>query len=228
VARMRSLAMVGEMAAGAAHELNNPLAVISGRAQLLSRDDVSEEVNRSAALISEHAHRASAIVSELMDFAKPAPPQPVAWSPAAFLSRLRAEWIEKGGIAESAFELALSDDVADVLADASQSRMLFDALISNAVDAMREVSAPRLVVNCVPDLTDDRVVIRIQDNGCGMTPDVMERAMDPFFSYRNAGRGRGLGLSRAARYAEINGGRIRLASVPGEGTCVFVELPIAS
>jgi len=61
----------------------------------------------------------------------------------------------------------------------------------------------------------------------GMAPEVLERALDPFFSHRPAGRGRGLGLSRAARYAEINGGRLRLSSRPGQGTIVLVSLPAA-
>lgn len=227
VARMRSLAMVGEMAAGAAHELNNPLAVISGRAQLLAREAQTDDSRRGASLIAEHAHRASAIVSELMDFAKPSPPNPSAWSMAEMLGRIRSEWLEKDALRGGDIELTISDDMPSVLADASQTRMLFDEIIRNALEAMRETASPRIIVNCDPDLADDRVVVRIRDNGCGMTPDVLERATDPFFSHRPAGRGRGLGLSRAARYAEINGGRIRLSSVPGEGTTVVVDLPAA-
>jgi signal transduction histidine kinase len=227
VARMRSLSMVGAMAAGAAHELNNPLAVISGRAQLLMKTENGEEVHKAASVIAENAHRASEMVSGLMEFAKPATPRPTDISPAELLAELRRSWIEKGEIAEKQFEIRLSDDLPRIRADGSQTRTLFDEVIRNAVDAMRGVSEPLLRVNCTDRVADDRIVIEVTDNGCGMTPDVVEEAMTPFFSYRPAGRGRGLGLSRAARYAEINGGRIRLASEPGRGTVVSIELPIA-
>lgn len=228
VARMRSLAMVGEMAAGAAHELNNPLAVISGRGQLLSRDDYGEDVTRSAKIISEHAHRASSIVNELMDFAKPTPAKPSAWKLADFLGEVRRAWLDKKALTPEQFVLDLSDDLPQVWADSSQIRLLFDEVIRNAVEAMQGREDRRLTINCRPDVADDRLVVRIEDNGSGMTADVAERAMDPFFSYRPAGRGRGLGLSRAARYAEINKGRIRLSSRVKEGTAVIVELPAAA
>ncbi|GMU24395.1 MAG: hypothetical protein AMXMBFR13_44690 [Phycisphaerae bacterium] len=227
LAHMRSLSMVGEMAAGAAHELNNPLAVISGRAQLLNREEYGDEVRRTAALISEHAHRASGMVSELMEFAKPAAPRPETWELRLFLEELRRDWIEKGVLSERQFRLELSDRMPAIRADAAQIRVLFDELIRNSIEACKAIAEPLLVVNCRTDVADDRVVIRVKDNGCGMTPEVLERAITPFFSHRTAGRGRGLGLSRASRYAEINGGRLRLSSRPGDGTQVTVELPAA-
>lgn len=227
-ARMRSLAMVGEMAAGAAHELNNPLAVISGRAQLLSRDATDEVQRKSAEAIAEHAHKASAIVMELMEFAKPAAPEATAWPIARLLGELRRDWTNRAALSPNQFNLTISDDVPEVWADASQVRKLFDEVIRNAVEAKRESAELRLNVNCWFDVADEKVVVRVEDNGVGMTPDVLERAMDPFFSHRPAGRGRGLGLSRAARYAEVNGGGIRLSSRPGEGTVVLVSLPATS
>jgi signal transduction histidine kinase len=227
VARVRSLAMVGEMAAGAAHELNNPLAVISGRAQMLMGEAKDEAVRRVAEMIAEHAHKASAIVSELMDFAKPDPPQPSTWSVAQLLAELRRQWLEAASFSQDQIGIEVSDDLPAVRADALQIRKLFDEVIRNAVQATRDVSHPRLNVNCWFDVTDERVVVRFEDNGVGMAPDVLERALDPFFSHRPAGRGRGLGLSQAARYAEINGGRLRLSSRPGEGTIVLVSLPAA-
>lgn len=226
-ARMRSLAMVGEMAAGAAHEINNPLAVISGRAQLLTRDDVPEAIRKNGRIISEHAHRASAIVNELMDFAKPEPPAPSDWPVGPFLGDIRHFWLDKNVLPPEQFALEVSDDLPQIHADPAQIRVLFDEVIRNAVEAMRDQPRPRLVVNCRSDVADDSVVIRVEDNGCGMTTDVCEHAFDPFFSHRSAGRGRGLGLSRAARYAEINGGTIRLSSRVKEGTSVIVELPVS-
>jgi len=226
-ARMRSLAMVGEMAAGAAHELNNPLAVISGRAQLLSRDAADEAQRKSGEVIAEHAHKASEIVTELMEFAKPAAPEASAWPLARLLGEVRRDWTTKASLSANQFNLTISDDVPEVWADASQVRKLFDEVIRNAVEAKRESAELRLNVNCWFDVADEKVVVRVEDNGVGMTPDVLERAMGPFFSHRPAGRGRGLGLSRAARYAEINGGGIRLSSRPDEGTAVLVSLPAA-
>jgi signal transduction histidine kinase len=228
LARARSLAMIGEMAAGAAHELNNPLAVISGRAQMLNRAEVDEETRRVALLIAEHAHRASAIVSELMEFAKPAPPQAADVSMADLLGRIRQEWLEKASLKDPQFRLELSDDLPSIHADASQIKTLFDELIRNAIEALRDASEPLLFINCRWHIADDRLVIAVEDNGCGMTPEVLEHATDPFFSRRPAGRGRGLGLSRAVRYAEINGGKIRLTSTAGQGTVVLVELPVAA
>jgi signal transduction histidine kinase/HD-like signal output (HDOD) protein len=227
VARVRSLAMVGEMAAGAAHELNNPLAVIAGRAQMLMGDAKDEAVRRVVEMIAEHAHKASAIVNELMVFAKPEPPQPSIWSVERLLGELRRDWLEAASISRDLINIEVSDDLPDVRADAVQIRKLFDEVIRNAVEATRDVSHPRLNVNCWFDVADERVVVRFEDNGVGMAPEVLERALDPFFSHRPAGRGRGLGLSRAARYAEINGGRLRLSSRPGEGTIVLVFLPAA-
>ena len=226
VARMRSLSMIGAMAAGAAHELNNPLAVISGRAQLLMGDAHGEAVQRAASLISENAHRASAIVSELMEFAKPNPPEPTVWSLGTLLGDLRHTWIEKGVFTEKQFLLHLSDDLPEIRADASQIAKLFDEMIRNAAEAMNQTDKPILRINCSGHVTDERIVIEVTDNGRGMSAAVLEEALTPFFSHRTAGRGRGLGLSRAVRYAEINDGRVRLTSRENEGTVVLIELPI--
>src|SRR5206468_4221509 len=185
-ARLRSLAMVGEMAAGAAHELNNPLAVISGRAQLLNREEAAEDVRRGASLINEAAHKASQIVTELMEFAKPSPPEITVWPVEKLLGDVRQEWLEKGVLTEDQFQLRLSDGLPQIRADASQIKMLFDEVIRNAVEAMREAPSPSLVVDCQADSADERIVVKIHDNGCGMTPEVSERAMDPFFSHRPA------------------------------------------
>jgi putative nucleotidyltransferase with HDIG domain len=226
-ARVRSLAMVGRMAAGAAHEINNPLAVISGRAQLLASAASDEKTRQAGETIADHAARASDIVSELMAFAKPAEPKPTLWSAAEVLSTLRREWIDRAVLTEKEFELHISDEPPQIHADEAQIRMLLDELVRNAVDAMQGVSPRRLVVNCWRDVTDEKVMIRIEDNGYGMSAEVLEQAADPFFSHRVAGRGRGLGLSRATRYAEVNGGSIRLFSTPGQGTKALVELPSA-
>lgn len=223
-ARARSLSMVSEMAAGAAHEINNPLAVISGRAQMLDRAGLPDDVRKSAGDIARAAQQASDIVNELMEFAKPAAPKIEEFDLGALLDEVRRGWLAGGRLSKQQFALQLSDAGCRCRADASQIRRLFDEVIRNSVEAMTGREEGRIDINCRDDLVDDRVVIAIRDNGCGMEPGVLERAIDPFFSHRPAGRSRGLGLSRAARWAEINGGALRLESRPNEGTTVVIEL----
>lgn len=224
-ARMRSLAMIAEMAAGAAHELNNPLAVISGRAQMLQSRPPDEATGRIAEVLAEQARRCSEIVSELMAFAKPDPPQRQRVSLGALLERVRDDWIESQGLSPEQISLDLSDDAPSVHVDPAQIQAALDELVRNAVDATTTSPARRIQLKVVSSSSDDRIVVRVEDNGCGMSPETLERAMDPFFSHRPAGRRRGLGLSRAARWIEINGGRLRLDSREGEGTIAFVEFP---
>jgi len=226
-ARARSLAMIAEMAAGAAHELNNPLAVISGRAQMLYKSPPDEATRRVAEVLAEQAQRCSRIVTELMEFAKPGDPKKRIVPLASLLERIRDAWLDSGSLAPDQFALEISDEMPHVHVDPDQIHAAFDELIRNAVEAM-EGRPARLVVNCQWDPTDENVVIRVEDHGRGMGPDTLERAMDPFFSQRSAGRGRGLGLSRAVRWIEINGGRLRLDSRENEGTTAFVEFPVTS
>jgi signal transduction histidine kinase len=226
-ARARSLAMVAEMAAGAAHELNNPLAVISGRAQMLKSTPPDEATGRVAEVLAEQAQRCSQIVTELMDFAKPSEPEKRAVAVGALLERVRDTWLDRTSLLPDQFVLELSDELPSIQVDPAQIESALDELIRNATEAM-EGRTPHLVVNCQWDPTDERVVIRMEDNGRGMSPETLERAMDPFFSHRPAGRGRGLGLSRAVRWIEINGGSLRLDSREGEGTTVFVEFAVSN
>jgi putative nucleotidyltransferase with HDIG domain len=225
-ARVRSLSMVAEMASGAAHELNNPLAVISGRAQMLAARPPDEATARIATVLAEQAQRCSQIVAELMDFAKPQDPHLQLVSVRTLLGRIRERWLERSALTPEQFRLELSDDAPTVLVDVEQVSAAFDEVIRNALEAMDD-HKPSVIINFVWNPTDDRVAIRVTDTGRGMDADVAERAVDPFFSHRRAGRGRGLGLSRALRWIEINGGRMRLHSRKGESTTVIVEFPVA-
>ncbi len=224
VLHRKSLSMVSEMAAGAAHELNNPLAVIAGRAQMLSADCADPTTQRALDIIAEQAKRASGIVNELMSFAKPRQPMPVPIRLAEFLEVLWRRWTEESSLTADRFEVRLADTGVQVYADPAALQEVFNALLSNAVAAMKPETA-RLIINSPSAASDETVRIRIEDNGAGMDAEVLERAFDPFFSHRHAGRGRGMGLSRALRLIEIGRGRLSLESSPGVGTTVFIELP---
>lgn len=225
--RTRALSMVAEMAAGAAHELNNPLAVIAGRAQMLAGEpELSEDEATASALrvINDQAARASAIVSELLHFAKPPTPSPARVSLARVFETLWQHYqggeIARGG--RLSFEVSDADLCAVV--DPGQLNTILKALIDNALEAA-DPQKGSVTVNSPSAATDETVRIRVQDDGPGMTADVVERAFDPFFSSRRAGRSRGLGLSHALRLTEINGGRLWLESTLQAGTTAFLELP---
>ncbi len=224
--RARSLSMIAEMAAGAAHELNNPLAVIAGRAQILAREFGEEDESTAHALevISNQAERASNMVTELLQFAKPDPPCPRLVRLAEVFEGLCQYWRGRSSLGPDQPGFELLDPEVTVYADADQLREILDALISNAVEAAKAEDAD-VLINSPSSASDETVRIRVTDNGVGMMPETLQKAFDPFFSDRAAGRGRGLGLSRAQRLIEINGGKLWLDSTHNAGTTAFVELP---
>jgi putative nucleotidyltransferase with HDIG domain len=233
--RSRTLSMIAEMAAGAGHELNSPLTVISGRAQMLASSMHDPEVRRALGLIAEKAHECSGIVSELMDFARPRPPKLASVNLAELLATVRDDWLRRSKIAPARVRLVSplepttggTAEPAIVMADGEQLKVVFRELLANAAEAVAGTDGT-IVLRWQPAQTDDTLEVLVQDEGCGMTPTVLQRALDPFFSHRRAGRGRGLGLPRAYRIVESHGGRVWLESQPDEGTTAHVLLPRAA
>lgn len=222
--RLRSVSMVGEMAAGAAHEMNNPLSVISGRAQLLLGDCQDEKLATALRTIVDQAHAASQIVSDLMSFAKPKPPSPVLQSASDVLNTLCQRWRAELRSQTIQIRSHTDDHNTTIFADPAQVEEMIGALIANAVEACGEKTG-HIQINSPSRKSDETIRIMVEDDGVGMPPNILEHAVDPFFSSREAGRKRGLGLSRAFRLAEINGGRLWIESTPEVGTKVTIELP---
>jgi signal transduction histidine kinase len=181
-------------------------------------------------MISSKAHECSGIVSELMDFARPRPPKLAPVNIAELLAEVRGDWLQTSHMPPSQLRLDLAGGTVAaaplVLADREQLKTVFRELIANAADAVAANNGT-IVLHFQPALPDDTLEVLVQDAGCGMTPAVLQRAFDPFFSHRAAGRGRGLGLPRAYRIVEAHGGRIWLESQPDDGTTVHVLLPRA-
>jgi len=232
--RSRTLSMIAEMAAGAAHELNNPLTVIKGWAQRLISTVEDLETQRVLQTIAAKADECSGIVSELLDFARPRPPQLAPVDLAELLAEVRAEWLARTGLPATRLRLENFRSTEErpnfaspaVLADRQQLKSVLSELVSNAVDAIA-TNEGTVVLGWQTTIQPDLLEVIVEDNGCGMAPSVFQRAFDPFFSQRLAGRRRGLGLPRAYRIIESHGGRIWLESQPGEGTTVHVLLPKA-
>ncbi len=218
------LKITTELAAGAAHELHTPLAVISGRAQVL-RDQAADPAAREALeAIVEQARRCSEIIAGLHEIGRPPLAYPSELDVREVLPRWAASWIEQFGLEASQLELEISDELCPVFVDADLVSRILEELVRNAVEAT-DPRDRRLAIKARRHPTDEAVALTVRDNGRGMTRDVQERAFVPFFSQRPAGRGRGLGLAWAAGWTSAIGGRLRTMSRPGAGTTVELTLP---
>lgn len=226
--RSRTLSMIAEMAAGAAHELNSPLTVISGRAEMLLRSVSDPELRKALELIHAKAHECSGIVTELMDFARPRPPERAPLDLAALCAEARVAFLKQHELPESRVTLETDASAARgacmIRGDAAQLVGVLTELLSNALDATQENSGV-ISIRCRASVRGDGIELTVRDYGAGMAPGVIDRAFDPFFSHRRAGRGRGLGLARVHRIIEAHGGKTWIDSRPGEGTTVHVLIP---
>lgn len=224
----RTLAAIVEMSAGAAHELNNPLAIISGRAQLMLSKATRDDDRKIWSLMSQQAQRISDIISELMAFASPPPPQLSEIDPAQLLWDARETFsvLDDPQVKTSKVDITVSDDAGHLLVDREQILGVLVELMLNAATAAGKSAVIHLVVQAGPE--DNQVTLVVRDEGPGMDRVTLSRAFTPFFSAQQAGRRRGLGLSKARRTLEANGGRIYLRSEPGQGAAAIVQLPAAS
>ncbi len=225
ILRGKTLKTIGEVAAGAAHEMNNPLMVISGRSQLLASQLSDPKQAAAAKQIFEQSHRLSGMITELMDFAKPQPPLPAPVSMGGLLEIALAQAKARCQGADRTVEASVESAPA-VHVDRQQIADALAEILANAIQATAAHTG-RLSIHAALDPYSQCVVVTIVDNGCGMDDHALKHAMDPFFSSRKAGRGRGMGLAKAARWVESNGGSIRLESRPDEGTRVMMLLPAA-
>ena len=217
--RSERLALVGELAANLAHELRNPMASIYGAIELL-RQDASGEQDALFAIVLREAERLNRLVSEFLAFASPQPPrlEPVD------LCALVKDTLEAFALDPQAKELRLESELSSgvALADEDQMSQVLWNLLVNAAQASRP--GGRVIVRCREE--GDRVVLSVEDEGCGIPGDLREKIFDPFFTTKETGSG--LGLPMVHRVVESLGGSIELRSEVGEGTCFTISLPRAS
>ena len=218
------------MAGGAAHEMNNPLAVISGRSQLLSMSlQPGSKEQRTAQTVYEEAHRLSDLITTLHTFADPPAPtrRPADLSATIdeAIKRVQSDSADKKSGAQQLPDISfrLRDKLPRISMDPDQVREAFMALLQNAMQA-RPVTTIEVVAQLEPG--GGSAVVKLRDDGAGMDETTLNHAMDPFFSDRPAGRGMGMGLPRAKRIIEAHGGALDLHSTPTEGTVATVTLPV--
>ncbi|MDT7541340.1 MAG: two-component system, NtrC family, sensor kinase [Acidobacteriota bacterium] len=236
LARTRRLATVGQLAAGVAHEINNPLAAITTCAEATLRDIRSdptlalaaEERNWSFYLeeIVRQALRCKLITRGLLDLAR----QRRASRESCDLNSLASHALRlfeqraaaREGHAPVAFTLDADESIGEVATDESLVRQVLDNLLTNALDALGERGG---AINIKTLTQGERVCIEVADTGDGIAPETLARIFEPFFSTKETGKGSGLGLAVATTLAEALGGALTVESKLGAGSRFRLWLP---
>ena len=213
-----------EMAAGAAHELNNPLSIISGRAQYLNQAEIVQEKKQILTQIQENAGKISRIIEELMNFARPPVPRPVQVNVKQMLDEAVHLTSQKTGVEHINIQIEVAEDTKSVFVDSAQIVSAIANVFSNAIESYTGSLGP-IKATATAGESGNFVKLQISDLGCGMDAKTLEKAIQPFFSAKPAGRKRGMGLAYAHRVIQLNKGQLRIISQPGSGTTVTISLP---
>jgi len=231
VIRSEQLASVGFLAAGVAHEINNPLASIAMCAESLEGRlrDVAQSPEQAAVtaryleLIQSEAFRCKDITEKLLDFSRLGE---VRRQPTALLSLTRDVAEMLGHVGRFSGRVVEISDSADLLVQVNpqEIKQVVLNLLVNALDSVAEEGRVEVAL----ERNGREAVLIVSDDGCGMTPDVLEHLFEPFFTRRRSGQGTGLGLSIVQRIVSDHGGRIEAASAgPDRGATFRVTLPLA-
>ncbi len=219
-AKSQAMAALGEIAAGAAHEMNNPLAVISGRSQLLAQKLEDDELRSAALQIAERSHELSGMITALESMAKPVCPN----KESVNIANLVQETVDNLSPRNSEpqkIKLVVDTELPSIHIDPKLISQALGELIRNAFEASPDT---QIQVSVQIDPLDNRLKIQVTDNGPGFSDDALAHAFVPFFSDKLAGRQQGLGLARARRLVLANRGQITLENGSNGGATATIWL----
>jgi PAS domain S-box-containing protein len=222
--RTEKLAAIGELVAGVAHELNNPLTGISTFAQLLLEDKLEGEQLESVSLIKREADRAIGVIRDLLLFARKTDERDVTVDVNTIVQhtvRLRALASRSNGIE---VHMQLDQSAPKARGDEQKLQQVLLNLLVNAESALRDAKVRHLSV--ITRRKNEAVVIIVSDTGHGMPPSVSQRVFEPFFTTKPPGEGTGLGLSVSYGIIQAHGGTISVDSTPDVGTTFTISLPL--
>jgi len=224
IVRSEKLASLGELAAGIAHELNNPLTGILIHASIIDKNtQLDPELKMDLDTITEEADRCAKIVKNLLDFSRKTEPRKTMNSINDTLERALGLVEHLSSFYDISIVKEYADNLPDLLLDAGQMEQVFVNMFVNASQAMEEGGT--LTIWTGMDITEDAVVVTIQDSGFGIPEENLVKVFDPFFSTKGA-RGTGLGLSVSYGIVEGHGGTVEVHSKVGEGTMFTITLPV--
>ena len=219
------MSAIGQLIAGVAHDLNNPLASVVGFSDFLAEAGVPASLEEPLQVIRQEAERAATIVKNLLSFARTQegervrqPIQPLLDSTLVLLrNQLMTHKVEA--------TLDVEPGLPEVEVDANQIKQVFVNLINNACQAIAS-DAPSGRIWISAKRAQDVIAVSVTDSGPGIPEDVAARVFEPFFTTKPEGEGTGLGLSICQGILKEHGGRISLESRPGSGATFTVELPV--
>ncbi|MBM4781427.1 MAG: HAMP domain-containing histidine kinase [Archangiaceae bacterium] len=235
VERADRLAMVGQLAAGLAHELGTPLTVVSGRARQLAAGAIPpEQAPEAARTIAEQSERMAAIIRQVLDYARRRGPKPGRYDVRTVM--LQAVGLLGPVAARKQVALGFSDPGTPriIAFDGSQVLQVMTNLVANAIGATPpggrvELSMAEALGKTPPKETGlapgNFVALRVQDTGVGIANEHLTRVFEPFFTTKETGEGTGLGLSVSLSIIRDHDGWIDVDTTRGAGTCFTVYLP---
>jgi signal transduction histidine kinase len=214
------LASLGEMSAGIAHEIRNPLGIISSSAQLLDREVANTEARQLLEIIQEESTRLNGLITEFLTFGRQLEPQRQPCDLAALVARILDSL--QGAAQQKGITVDLDLDCATCLAsvDADMMQQVLLNLLLNALEATAPGGRVRVALQRYPECLD----IVVGDSGCGIPAENLSRVFDPFFTTKSGGTG--LGLANAYKIMESHGGSLKVASRAGEGSAFTASLPL--
>jgi PAS domain S-box-containing protein len=221
------LAAMGQMLAGVAHELNNPLTAILGVTELLrDSEGVQENTKRQLELTHRQARRAARIVQNLLEFSRPAAPQKRPVDVNTIIERtlqLQDHSLRRNNVQ---VDFQPQPDLPAVIGDANQLIQVFLNLISNAEHAIREVRETGRIQIRIGRI-GAHISVTVQDDGVGVAQESLPKLFDPFYTTKRPGGGTGLGLSICMSIVREHGGSIDVETLPAGGSAFTVYLPVA-
>lgn len=229
-AKVQSEKMItlGELVAGTSHELNNPLAIVTGYADLLLHED-GFDVDQRAKIesIRKNAHRAANVVHSLLAFARKRKPERIQTDLNSVVKA--ALQIKEYDLRTSGIHVDenLGKKMPPVFADPNQLQQVLLNVLNNAQDAVMTSQNPRLI-SITTQAVSGAVCVTIEDSGSGIAKQDIKKVFDPFFTTKPLGKGTGLGLSISYGIIREHGGDIGIQSQPGQGTSVSITLPAYS
>ena len=221
------LAAIGELVAGVAHEVNNPLMAVSGFSELLLEDVDDGSTREYLEIINKETDRAITIMRGLLSFARKHEPVKKYISINESLTSIVGLRVYELKLDNIEVVTKLDPDFPKTMADSQQLQQVFLNLITNAEQAMKEAHGKgRLVIET--RAIDEMIQITFADDGPGISDENLARVFEPFFTTKDVGKGTGLGLSICYGIIRDHGGEIHVKSTEGEGTTFTIEIPVLS